>query len=88
MFTKKSFIEENTLLDVSDEELAEFSGGSGPVGGLLNTVSQNVPATQIVTDPVTKLLGGTNVQTNTTLQTPAGNLGLNTPKNGLLGNLI
>ncbi len=88
MFTKKSFIEENTLLDVCDEELAEFSGGDGLVSGLLGTVGQSAPVLQPVTNPITSLLGGTNVQTNTTLQTPVGNLGFNTPKNGLLGNLV
>lgn len=88
MSTKKNLIEENALLDVSDEELAEFSGGSGPVGDLLNTATQTLPVLGGVTQPVTKLLGGTNLQTDTTLQTPVGNLGFNTPKNGLIGNLM
>jgi hypothetical protein len=88
MSTKKNFIEENTLLDVFDEELAEFSGGSGLVGGLLNTANGILPAAGPVTQPVTSLLGGTNLQTDTTLQTPVGNLGLSTPKNGLIGSLM
>jgi hypothetical protein len=88
MSTKKSFIEENALLDVSDEELAQFSGGSGVLGDLLNTANGILPAAGGVTQLVTKLLGDTNLQTNTSLQTPLGTLGFNTPKKGIPGSLM
>jgi hypothetical protein len=87
MSTKKNFIEENALLDVSDEELAQFSGGA-LVGGLLDGTNQALPVLSPVTQPVTGLLGGSNLHTNTDVQTPVANLGLSTPKGGLLGGLI
>lgn len=88
MFAKKSFIEENTLLDVCDEELAEFSGGDGLLSGLLGTVGQSAPILQPLTNPVTSLLGNTNISTDTTVQTPIANLGLKIPQNGALGGLL
>jgi hypothetical protein len=84
MSTKKNLIEENTLLDVSDAELAEFSGG-GLAGGLLDTVGQTVPPLQTLTDSGKNLLGGTDLHTNTQLNLLGTTVGVNTPKDGLLG---
>src|SRR2546429_6762247 len=73
MSTKKN-LEENALLEVLDEELAQFSGGglvdgvpvAGPlVGGLL----------QPVTAPVGQLLNGTKLHASVGLDTPIASVG-------------
>jgi len=72
MFTKKN-VQENALLDVSDEELAQFSGG-----GLLDAVPLVGPA-------LGSTLNGTKVRAGLDLTTPIANAGLGVETNPGLG---
>ena len=82
MFTKKN-LEENALLEVLDEELAQFSGG-----GILDGVPVVGPLVGPVVGPVGDLLNGTQIKTGLEVTTPIADVGLRAKTNPGLGSIL
>ena len=79
MSTKKN-VQENALLEVLDEELAQFSGG-----GILGDLPVVGSITGPLAAPVSGALNATKVQGGLGIETPVANAGLGIATNPGLG---